>query len=143
MAANAPSDRGAALSRLIGKNVAKIKKIRANQLPLELRLLHNICSMVLFPKTDRFEYVSERDIVIMDSVITDQSLNLHGMMIWYMAKAASKKKATLSYGMILTKVFQSQGVSILDNEPKKTLRHTDYYNKATLHRMSFIKVDGN
>ena len=45
--------------------------------------------------------------------------------------------------MILTRVFQSQGVTILDNEPKKSLRHTDYYNKATLHRMGFSKIHGS
>lgn len=143
MIANVHDDKGTALSRFLGRNVSEIEEVKANQLPLELRLLHNICSRLLFPKTGRFEYVSERNIIVMDSVITGRPINLPGMMIWYMAESANKKRATLPYGMILTRVFQSQGVIILDNELKKSLRHTYYYNKATLHRMGFLKIRGS
>ena len=95
---------------MLGREVSEFEEIMANQLNLELRLPHNICGRILFPKIGRFEYVSERDILLMDCIITGQQVNLAGMMLSYMAEAATKKRSTLPYGMVLILIFRSQGV---------------------------------
>ena len=138
-----PEDRSPALTRLLNRDFEGFEEVFANQLPLDLRLLHNICSRILFPKTGRFDYVSERDIFVMDAVVSGRPINLPVMILWHMADCGSKRKSCLPYGMILTELFRSQGIVISDSEPRRELRHTDYYSLATIHRMGFRKVNGN
>ena len=138
-----PEDRSPALTRLLNRNFEGFEEVSANQLPLDLRLLHNICSRILFPKTGRFDYVSERDIFVMDAVVSGRPINLPIMILWYMADCGSKRKSCLPYGMILTQLFRSQGIEINDSEPRRELRHTDYYSLATIHCMGFRKINEN
>ena len=46
-------------------DVTGIDIVQANQLSVELRFLHHIISRIIFPKTGRFDWVTERDISLM------------------------------------------------------------------------------
>ena len=59
-----------------------------------------------------------------------------------MIEVATKAKASLPYGMILTAIFRDLRVPISEEEPKRQLRHTDIYNIHSLHRMGYIKRNG-
>ena len=60
-----------------------------------------------------------------------------------MCKAASKAKASLPYGMVITLILREFRVPISEKEPKKVLRHTDIYNVQTLYRIRFKKINGH
>ena len=61
------------------------------------------------------------------------------MMITYIGEATRKNRFSLSYGMVLTLLFRESGIDIPEGESVKNLRHTDYCNEATLHRMGYKK----
>ena len=63
-------------------------------------------------------------------------------MMSYMCEAATKANASLPYGMVLTLIFKKFKVPIIEEEPKKALRHTDIYSIQTLHRMGVKKMHG-
>ena len=54
------------------KNVTDLRSIQANQLSLEMRLLHNMVSRIFFPKTRRFDWVTERDIAFMHYLVNGE-----------------------------------------------------------------------
>ena len=122
------------------EDVTGIDLVQANQLLVELRLLHHIISRIIFPKTRRFDWVTERDISLIYFLINGVQVNLPYMMILQMSEAMKKNRACLPYGMVFTLIFREFGVS-LDGEVPKKLMHTDYYNKKSLHRMGFVKVN--
>lgn len=66
------------LERKNGKNV---KNLHANQLSLEMRLLHNIDNRIFFSKTGCFNWVTKRDVVFMYYMIKGQPINLPFLMI--------------------------------------------------------------
>ena len=63
-------------------------------------------------------------------------------MMTYMCEAASKAKASLPYGMVITLILRKFRIPISEEEPKKDLRHADIYNVQTLYRMGFKKTNG-
>ena len=107
-----------------------------------MRLLHSIISKILFPKTRHFDFISERDLVLMHCVIAKILVNFPKLMMTYMCEAASKGKASLPYEMVITLILREFRVSISEEEPKKILQHTDIYNVWTLHKMGFKKING-
>ena len=123
------SKRKATLRLILGKEeVSPLEIVTTNQLSVEMRLLHSIIGHILFPKTGRFDFVSERDLIIMHCVLEKIPINLPKLMISYMIEASTKSQASLSYGMILTILFKEFRVPINKNKPKKILRHTNIYN---------------
>ena len=59
-------DRTEGLKCILEKeDVSGINLVQANQLSVELRLLHHIISRIIFPKTGRFDWVTERDVSLM------------------------------------------------------------------------------
>ena len=132
-----------ALKTILGKErVNELRSLQAGQLKLEMRLLHNIVSRIFFPKTGRFDWVNEKEIVFMYHVIEGNQINLPFLMITQMKEATKGKRACLPYGMVFTLIFNEFGVN-LDGEISKKLLHTDTYNDKSLFRMGYIKKDNN
>ena len=67
-------------------------------------------------------------------------MSLPHMIIIQMREAPERVKACLSYGMVFILIFTKFGVN-LDEEDTKRLMHTEYYNKWSIHRMGYHKVD--
>ena len=63
------------------------------------------------------------------------------MMVTYIGEATSKNRFGLPYGMVFTLVFRKLGLSILTDESIRELRHTNFYNEETLHRMGYSKQE--
>ena len=122
------------------EDVSGIDLVQANQLTVELRLLHHIISRIVFPKTGRFDWVTERDISLMYFLINGVKVNLPYIMILQILEAMKKNRACLPYGMVFIIIFSEYGMS-LGGEISRKLLHTDYYNRKSLHRMGFIKVN--
>ena len=107
-----------------------------------MRLLYSIVTHILFPKTGHFDFISERDLIIMHCIPEEYSLNLPKLMITHIIEGSTKRNACLPYGMVLTLLFQDFKVSIPKDEPKRLLRHTDIYSSQSLIRMGLQKING-
>ena len=115
--------------------------IFSNDLEAEPRLLLNIVHCILFFKSGAFEYISERDLAIMYHIIDEIPFDFPKMFLTYLSEAISQTKMNVSYGMAFTKIFRKSGVRISSYEPKKVLKHADFYTLGTLTRMSFKKEE--
>ena len=96
----------------------------ANQLFVEMRLLHSFISHILFPKIGQFDFISNRDLIIMQSIVKKVQINLPRLMMNYMWEATTQKYSSLPYEMVLTLIFKEYKIPITDEEPKRPLRHT-------------------
>ena len=65
--------------------------------------------------------------------------NMASMMVTYIGKATDRNRFGLPYGMVLILLFRESGLDIPEDKSVKKLRHTNYYNDATLHRMGYKK----
>ena len=64
------SNREATLRLILGRDqVNPLKVVSVNQLAIEMRLLHSIISHILISKTDRFDFLSERDLIMMHYIL--------------------------------------------------------------------------
>lgn len=122
-------------------DVKGITELFANRLSVEMRLLHHILGRILFSKTGRFDFISERDIVIMYYLIQGVPLNLPSLILTQMRDEVGRAKMCLPYGMTLTSVFREVGVSFED-EVTHGLIYSDTYSERSLHRMGYRKSDG-
>ena len=125
------------------EDINPLEKTPASQLPIQMRLLYSIISRIMFSKIGHFDFISERDLILMHYVILEILVNLLRLMMTYMCDAANKVNASLPYGMVITLIFRKFRIPISKEEPKKVLRHTDIYKVQTLHRMGFTKINGH
>ena len=116
-------------------------KVIASSLSAEMRLLFSIINRILFPKTGRFDLITERDLAVMECMIQGIPLNLPAMILRQMRKVMCNSRVSLPYGMILTLIFRQHGLA-LEEEASKSLHHTDTYTARTLIRMGYEKVNG-
>ena len=65
--------------------------------------------------------------------------NMAFMMVTYIGEATEKNRFSLSYSMEFILLFRESKLDIPESESVKELRHTDYCNEATLHRMRYSK----
>ena len=107
-----------------------------------MRLLHSIVIHIFIPKIGRFDFISERDLIIMHCILEEFLLNLSKLMISHMIEGFTKRNACLPYGMVLTMMFREFGIPITEEEPKRLLCHTDIYSVQSLYRMEFQKTHG-
>ena len=123
------------------EDVRGISVVTANQLSLEMRLLHHITARILLPKTGRFDFITERELMVMTSLIERRQINLPSLMLTQMHDAAIQCRHYLPYGMALTRLFRACGVSLEGEIPKEIL-HTDVYDERSLHHMGYRLVAG-
>ena len=118
----------------------EVKKVEARDFDVEKRLLHHIVSKIVLPRSERFDLVTNRDIVVMYHILKEIPTNLSKLIIFAMKDAMMKRKTALPYGMALTHVFRMVGIRLRD-ESSCELGHTDIYNEHSLHRMGYNKVN--
>ena len=80
--------------------------------------------MHFFPKIGIFDFVSERDVILIYDVIQEAVLNLLALMMHQIRETASRAKPCLPYSMALTLVFREFGVS-LERETTHALLHSN------------------
>ena len=88
-------------------------------------------AQIFIPKIGRFDFVTEKDVILMHHIIKELPFNLPTLMIKVMQNAASCIKPALLYGMYLTIIFKEFGIS-LEGEPLRKLQHFDTYNEKSL-----------
>lgn len=106
--------------------------VTANQLSIEMHLLHHIIMRIFIPKTRRFNFITKRELLLMYHLVWGIFLNLPSMMMHQMRQTMMKMKAWLPYTMALTLVFKEFKVP-LEREISKTLLHSNMYNDQSLH----------
>ena len=79
--------------------------IVASSLSLEMRLLHNFISRIFIPCSDRFDWVSERDLAFMKKVVRGEAINLPFIMLNQIKETTRKTNTCLPYGMAFTVIF--------------------------------------
>ena len=119
-------------------DVANIKLVIANQLSVEMRLLHNIVAHIIFSKTGWHGWVAKRELAVMFHLIQGTPMNLPSMMLQHIKDMANRSKACLPNGMVFTLIFMDSQV-ILEGEDFKRLVHTNHFNIKSLHRMKIHK----
>lgn len=72
------------------RDVRYVGNLLTNQLSLEMRLLHNMVSIIFFPKTRRLDWVTERDIAFMHYMIERKPINLLFFMLSQIKETARK-----------------------------------------------------
>ena len=84
------------------EDVSGISTVAANQLSLEMRVLHHIIARILIPKSGRFDFITEHELVLMVSLRQRTPINLPRIMLQQMGEAASHRRLVQPYGMGLT-----------------------------------------
>ena len=106
----------------------------------QMRLLHHIVNKIFFLKIGRFDIVNQRDLYIMYHIMMEKSTNFSKMIISHMVDQMNRKSGSLSYGMLLTVLFENAEIDFT-NEVSQRLIHNDTYNKKSLRRMRFVKIE--
>lgn len=117
----------------------ELKRVEARDFNVKKRLLHYIVYKFFLPKSESFDLVIDKDIVVMYHILKEISINFLELIIVAPKAIVNKKKAPLPYGMALTFILKMFGIRL--KEPCD-LGHTDTYNDHSLHRMRFNKVNG-
>ncbi|KAL2506004.1 Uncharacterized protein Adt_21625 [Abeliophyllum distichum] len=117
-------------------------RLSTNQLTLTCRVLHNIIAHIVVPRKGHLDEVNHYDVFLLDSILIGQKLDFSYIMLQHMNLVLSgTRPKVLSYGIILTKVFQHFEVSFCDSIallPKAT----DTITTLTLKSMKIFKEDG-
>lgn len=100
----------------------------ANTLSSNIRLLHHIIRQNFSFEDFRFNFISKRELVVMCHLVQGMSMSLLGIMMIQMREATKRMKACLLYGMILTTMFETFGISLKSESFKKLLSYDEYHN---------------
>ena len=84
-------------------------------------------------------FVGQRDLNIIYHILLEKRTDLSRMIMSYMMDQKNRKPSSLSYGMLLTELFENVEID-LSNEASRKLNHSNTYNEKSLKRMGFIKV---
>ena len=131
-------DKQDGLKAIVGRDDV-VGDMLAHTLSLEMRLLHHMIGGIFIPKLGQFDFISERELMVMYHIIRGIPLNLLGIMMHQMREVAAKKKVCLPYGIPLMRVFLEVGI-LLENEIYKKLSYFDIYDDRTLNRISYEVV---
>ena len=107
-----------------------------------MRLLHHIVNKIFFLKIGRLDLISQRDMYLMYHIILEKPTNLSEMIMSYMVDHMKRKIGSLPYGMLLTEIFEDAQIEV-SNEVFQKLLHSDPYNKNSLKRMDYVKIEDN
>ncbi len=90
-----------ALNLILGReDCGPLDIVKSQDLNAEMRLLLSIINRVLFPKTGRFDFVSERDLAIMHHILLGIPLNLPRLMLNYISICHRYSRFSIPYGMV-------------------------------------------
>ena len=132
-----PMDRCPALSFLLGKEVTDNSlQTKANELPLELRLVHHFICHIFIHKGGKFEYVSNKELFFLQAYMTEAKVDLANYILKLILKA-SKTKARLPYEIFLTKVFKHFKINLSSEKSRTPDSISDEYSSRTLARMRY------
>ena len=83
-------DREAGIRCILGRDdIRGVTTVSAIQLSVEMRLLHHIVARIFLPKTGRFDYITERELMLMTTLAQGLILNIPGVILRQMHEAAS------------------------------------------------------
>ena len=122
-------------------DIRGVTTVIAVQLSVEMRLLQHVVARIFLSKTGRFDYITERELLIMTTLVRGQTVSFSGIILRQMHEAASSRRLCLPYGMVLTRIFRYFGVT-LDGELYRELHHSDTYDDRSLHRMGYRFIRG-
>jgi hypothetical protein len=97
-------------------NFTPSAKIKSKDLHLQPKILHRIIAHNILSKKRHYNKVTFKDICLIDCMIRGYQINLSFIMMKNMIMAYDKKKKkqkqkSLSYGQVLTSIFESFNIS--------------------------------
>lgn len=95
------------------EDVRGVFVVMANQLSIELILLHHMIAWILVPKTRHFDFITEKELMLMVVLIQETTMNLLGIIVRQMYEAASSRRLCIPYGMGLTHIFREFGIPLV------------------------------
>ena len=125
------------LNVLYGEETNEYVQPIANDLPLELRLMHHFVCTIFTLKIEKYEYVSKKVLFFLCAYIADSKIDLPLFVLDHMFRATMTKMSLL-YKIFLTKVFKYFKID-LNNEKTRTPKPiSEEYNEKTLKRIGFV-----
>ena len=112
--------------------MGQTNKPSAHLLPLKNRLIHHILTFNFLSRGGHRNNVSHMDIYLFTNILSGDRVNLPYVMINYMIECLEKSKTYLSYGVVLTAIFEVFDVPITDDDEVVEIRPTDTYDKSSL-----------
>lgn len=70
-----------------------------------MRPLHNIVSRIFFPKIDKFDRFTKKDIAFMCYMVQDKPMNLPFMMLEHIKETTKRSRACLPCGTVFTLIY--------------------------------------
>ena len=132
-----PITRKKQLKVIYGEDTDECVQPIANDLSRELRLVHHFVCTIFTPKTEKYEYASEKKLLFLWAYITDSKIDLSLFILDHVFKA-TMTKISLPYGIFLIKVSKYFKID-LNNEKKRTPKSIiDEYNEKSLKRMWYF-----
>ena len=92
------------MKALYRRDVDECVQPTANDMSLELRLVHHFTCTMFIPKTRRYEHVTDWELFFLWAYMIDSRIDLPMFILDQMYRAIMNK-VSLPYGMFLTKVF--------------------------------------
>ena len=121
-----PSRRESLTVIMNNENIDTKKDYFIRDFSFQMRLLHHIVNRIFFLKVDRFDFVTQRNMYIMYHILMKKSINLSKMIMSHMVDQMNRKSGSLSYGMLLTVLFENASID-LTNEVSQNLLHIDTF----------------
>lgn len=100
-------------------DIKYLRNLQANRLSIEMRLQHNIMSIILFLKIRRFDWVTKKDIAFVYYLMKGKPINLPFFMLSKIKEAIKKSRACLPYRMVFALIFIELGVDNSGEDAKK------------------------
>ena len=73
-------------------------------------------------------------------IIMEKPTNLSGMIMSHMVDQLKRKTGSLPYEMLLIELFEDAQIDV-SNKVFQNLLHSNTYNKKSLRRMGYVKVE--
>ena len=88
-----------------GQEMPESTQPLANDLPLELRLVHHFVAKIFLPKVGKFEHVNDKELFFLWAFLTNTHIDIPSYILSNMNHASLSFSKNLPYGMLLTKIF--------------------------------------
>lgn len=108
---------------------------------MKCRVIHNVVGHCILPRVAHSDEVSYLDAFVIDSILVTCRLHLGYMIIQHIIDCWSKKGWILSYGWLLTKIFEAIGIDLSYEPDMEKPSPYDKINGIALSRMKIIRSE--
>lgn len=112
-------------------------RLLAHNLSVLCRILQHMISCIFIRKGGHRDDVSYFKGFLVDSILTEQKINMGYIIFLHMRACLESTTSLLSYGMFITKIMKFFNVNLSRESDARKLKKFATYNIASLHQMNF------